>query len=176
MRRRGALGVLAAALVGLLVGCHRTPEGPQLTGTASPYLRALWLPSVGPTPWEPRALAGRVVLVSFFATWSFPALAQLPTLQALQKERGPEGLRVVLVGLDLDGARTLAPFAEEYASLGIPVLVSDAAMQQGQSPYGLIPALPATFLLDKEGQVAGAWQGMAGHQALSDAVHTLLKR
>ena len=174
MSRRGAL---VAALVGLwLAGCHRTSEEPRLTGTASPYLRALWLPAVGPTPWDPRALPGRVVLVSFFATWSFPALAQLPTLEALQKEHGPQGLRVVLVGLDLDGARTLAPFAEEYASLGIPVLVSDAPMQQGQSAYGLIPALPATFLLDKEGRVAGAWQGMAGHQALSDAVHTLLER
>ncbi|ATB33533.1 peroxiredoxin family protein [Melittangium boletus] len=175
MRRRGFRALVCAGVL-TLAGCHRGPEVPRLTGTGSPYLRALWLPSVGPTPYDWRQLPGRVVLVSFFATWSFPSLAQLPTLEALQKERGAQGFQVVLVGLDLDGARTLAPFAEEYASLGIPVLVSDPALQQGQSAFGLIPALPASFLLDKEGQVAGAWQGMAGHAALSEAVQTLLRR
>jgi len=174
--RRGGLRALGCAVVLALAGCHRAAEGPRLTGTGSPYLRTLWLPAVGPTPYDWRQLPGRVVLVSFFATWSFPSLAQLPTLEALQKEQGAQGLQVVLVGLDLDGARTLAPFAEEYASLGIPVLVSNEALQRGQTPFGLIPALPATFLLDKEGQVAGAWQGMAGHTALSEAVHTLLGR
>jgi peroxiredoxin len=49
-------------------------------------------------------------------------------------------------------------------------------MQQGRSAFGLIPALPATFLLDKEGQVAGAWQGMASHEDVSKAVETLLRR
>ncbi|MBM7116566.1 TlpA family protein disulfide reductase [[Archangium] primigenium] len=171
-RALARVGVLLLALA----GCHREPEAPRLTGTASPYLRALVLPAVGPTPYDWRELPGRVVLVSFFATWSFPSLAQLPTLEALQKELGPQGLRVVLVGLDLDGPRTLAPFAQDYAPAGVPLLVSNPALQQGQSAYGLIPALPATFLLDKEGRVAGAWQGMAGHGALSDAVQTLLRR
>ncbi|WP_155893982.1 peroxiredoxin family protein [Cystobacter fuscus] len=174
MRRMGrALGV---ALVLALAGCHHAPQEP-LPGQAatSPYLRALWLPAVGPAPWNWRTLPGKVVLVSFFASWSFPSLAQLPTLQALQKEHGAQGFQVVLVGLDLDGALTLAPFAEQYA-LEFPVLVSDTALQQGQSAFGLIPALPATFLLDRQGQVAGAWQGMAGHGALSEAVQALLKR
>ncbi|MET0401072.1 MAG: TlpA disulfide reductase family protein [Cystobacter sp.] len=165
--------VLGLALVLALGGCHRVDEA--LPGPSSPYLQALWLPAVGPSPWNWRALPGRVVVVSFFATWSFPSLAQLPTLQALQKEHGARGLQVLLVGLDLDGAHTLAPFAEEYA-LDFPVLVSDEALQQGRSAFGLIPALPATFLLDKEGRVAGAWKGMAWHAALSEAVDTLLRR
>lgn len=167
--------VLGLALLLALAGCHR-PAGelPSRAGV-SPYLQALWLPAVGPAPWNWRALPGRVVVVSFFATWSFTSLTQLPSLQALQKEHGAQGLQVVLVGLDLDGPQTLGPFAEQYA-LDFPVLVSDAAMQQGQSAFGLIPALPATFLLDKQGQVAGAWQGPAGHEALSEAVQTLLRR
>jgi peroxiredoxin len=56
------------------------------------------------------------------------------------------------------------------------VLVSDERMQQGQSPYGIIPALPSTFLLDREGRVVGAWQGMAGHEDVSRAVEKLLRR
>ncbi|PTL80951.1 peroxiredoxin [Vitiosangium sp. GDMCC 1.1324] len=172
--RRAALAV-GCALVLALAGCRRVPEEPERAAGPSPYLRSLLLPSVGPTPYDWRRLPGRVVMVSFFATWCFPCLAELPTLEALQKEFGPQGFQVVLVGLDLDGTRVLEPFAEQYA-LNFPVLVSDTAMQQGQSAFGLIPALPATFLLDKEGQVAGAWQGMAGHKDVSQAVEKLLRR
>ncbi|HEX8437342.1 TlpA disulfide reductase family protein [Archangium sp.] len=171
--RRSAL-VLGCVLALVLAGCRRVPEGPEASGP-SPYLRSLLLPSVGPTPYDWRRLPGRVVLVSFFATWCFPCLAELPTLEALQKEYGPQGFQVVLVGMDLEGPRVLTPFAEQYA-LNFPVLVSNEGMQQGQSAFGLIPALPATFLLDKEGQVAGAWQGMAGHEDMSKAVETLLRR
>jgi thiol-disulfide isomerase/thioredoxin len=171
--RRSALA-LGCALVLVLSGCRRMPELPQPSGP-SPYLRSLLLPSVGPTPYDWRRLPGRVVLVSFFATWCFPCLAELPTLEALQKEYGSQGFQVVLVGMDLDGPKMLAPFAEQYA-LNFPVLVSNESMQQGQSAFGLIPALPSTFLLDKEGQVAGAWKGMASHEDMRKAVETLLRR
>lgn len=172
--RRAALAV-GCALVLALAGCRTVPEEPGRGSGTSPYLRALMLPSVGPTPLEWNRLPGRVVLVSFFATWCFPCLAELPTLEALQKEHGPQGFQVVLVGLDLDGAKVLEPFANQYA-LNFPVLVSDEPMQKGRSAFGLIPSLPCTFLLDKEGQVAGAWQGMAGHSDVSRAVEKLLRR
>ena len=169
--RRAALA-LGCALVLTLAGCRRVPEQPE---GPSPYLRSLMLPAVGPTPYEWRRLNGSVVMVAFFATWCFPCLAELPTLEALQKEQGPQGFQVVLVGLDLEGGRVLQPFAEQYA-LNFPVLVSTEDMQQGRSAFGLIPALPATFLLDREGRVAGAWKGMASHEDMSKAVQTLLRR
>ena len=169
MRRRVLLawaGVLA------LAGCR---TGPAPLPGPSPYLKELVLPSVGPTPYQLHQLSGRVVMVSFFATWCFPCLAELPTLEALQKEYGPQGFQVVLVGLDLEGERVLGPFADQYA-LNFPVLVSNERLQQGRSAYGLIPALPTTFLLDRGGSVAGAWKGMAGHEDVSQAVRKLLRR
>jgi thiol-disulfide isomerase/thioredoxin len=171
--RRAALA-LGCALVLLLAGCGSVPEQPEASGP-SPYVRSLLLPAVGPTPYEWRRLKGSVVMVAFFATWCFPCLAELPTLEALQKEHGPQGFQVVLVGLDLEGERVLTPFAEQYA-LNFPVLVSNEDMQQGRSAFGLIPALPTTFLLDREGRVAGAWKGMASHEDMSKAVQTLLRR
>jgi thiol-disulfide isomerase/thioredoxin len=168
MRRRE---LLALAGVLALAGCRTGPE--PLPGS-SPYLKELVLPSVGPTPYAWRQLSGRVVMVAFFATWCFPCLAELPTLEALQKEYGPRGFQVVLVGLDLEGERVLGPFADQYA-LNFPVLVSNERLQQGRSAFGLIPALPSTFLLDREGRVAGAWKGMARHEDMSRAVEKLLR-
>jgi thiol-disulfide isomerase/thioredoxin len=172
--RRAVLAV-GCALALALAGCGTVSEEPGRGSGVSPYLRELARPSVGPTPLDWNRLPGRVVLVYFFATWCFPCLAELPTLEALQKEHGPQGFQVVLVGMDLDGARTLEPFANQYA-LPFPVLLSDEPMQKGRSAYGLIPSLPSTFLLDKEGQVAGAWKGMAGHARVSQAVEKLLRR
>ncbi len=168
---RRALLALGCALAVALAGCRMVPEEPM----GSRYVRALALPYVGPTPYDWRLLRGRVVLVSFFATWCFPCLAELPTLEALQKEYGPRGFQIVAVGMDLDGARVLAPFADQYA-LNFPVLVADEETREGQSPFGLIPALPTTFLLDEEGRVAAAWKGMAGHEDVAQAVERLLRR
>jgi thiol-disulfide isomerase/thioredoxin len=169
--RRAAL---ALSLVWLgLAGCRMVPEEPGAVGT--PHLRALSLPWVGPTPHDWRRLQGQVVLVAFFATWNFPSLAEIPSLEALQREYGPRGFQVVSVGLDLQGAKVLVPFADYYRP-SFPVLVANPRMIEGQSPYGIIPALPATFLLDTEGRVAGAWQGVARHKEVARAVEKLLPR
>jgi thiol-disulfide isomerase/thioredoxin len=169
---RRALLTLGCALA--LAGCRSVPEAPRRVGP-SPFLQALALPYVSATPFDWRNLHGQVVLVSFFATWCFPCLAELPTLEALQRRYGPAGFQAVLVGMDLEGARVLAPFAEQYA-LNFPVLVADEAMREGQSPFGLIPALPTTFLVDRQGRVAGAWKGAARHEDVAAAVQRLLRR
>lgn len=164
---------LACALALVVAGCRSVPEG----GEATPQVRRelLALPVVGGGRLPPARLQGKVVLVSFFATWCFPCLVELPTLEALQREYGPQGLQVVSVGMDLEGERVLGPFVELYR-LPYPVVVADERMREGRSAFGLIPALPTTFLLDREGQVAVAWQGTASAEALTEAVQKLLKR
>ncbi|RKH32414.1 TlpA family protein disulfide reductase [Corallococcus sicarius] len=162
----------AAVAVGVLSlsGCHR--GGPVDAGPA--FLRALALPSVGPTRYDPRQLSGRVVLVSFLATWCFPCLTDLPTLENLQKAYGAQGFQVVAVGMDIDEGRVLAPFADHYA-FPYPVLVSDERMRAGQSAFGRIRALPSTVLLDKRGRAVAAWQGVEGQADVAKAIEKLLK-
>lgn len=162
--RRLAKAALASACV--LWGCQRSvrPEPP-----AGAFYEALRLEPVGQVGLEPQALRGQVVLVSFFATWCFPCLADLPVLQRLQAQYGERGFTVVLVGMDLDGARVLAPFAEEYR-LPFPVLVANAPIREGRSPFGRISALPTNVLLDRDGRVLLAYAGVARPEALAQAV------
>jgi peroxiredoxin len=169
--RASAPLVLACALA--LAGCRGGPETREPDGRA--LLQALALPAVGPAAEDARELGGRVLLVAFFATWCFPCVAEVPTLQALQRDYGPRGFRVVGVGMDLEGARVLAPFADEYA-LNYPMLVADDALRAGRSAFGSIRALPTTFLLDREGRVLAAWQGMAGHEDVAAAIEKALAR
>ncbi|MCE9671139.1 TlpA family protein disulfide reductase [Myxococcus stipitatus] len=167
LARRLASGALLAWLA--LAGCRGTR--PVDVGPA--FLQSLALPVVGPTRHDVRALSGKVVLVSFFATWCFPCLADIPTLEALQKEYGARGFQVVSVGMDLEGAKVLAPFAAHYAP-NYPVLVATDWMRDGRSAFGPIKALPSTVLLDRRGRAVAAWEGVEGHDDVAKAIEKLL--
>jgi thiol-disulfide isomerase/thioredoxin len=173
---RRAARALACAAVLALAGCRSAPEArPEVVLDDAAFLRQLRsLPAVGPAVQGVR-LTGNVVLVSFFATWCFPCIAELPTLQALQRDHGPRGFQVVGVGMDLEGQKVLEPFAYQM-ELNYPVLLADQRMLDGQSAFGPIRALPTSFLLDREGRALGAWQGVAPHEALSEAIEKALKR
>lgn len=165
--------LLACAVLGVLAGCKSAPEAIEAPGAG--FLGALELPAVGPQQQAARDLSGRVVLVNFMATWCFPCMAELPALEALQREYGPQGLQVVAVGMDLEGDTVLAPFADHY-QLRYPVLVADDRIRSGESPFGPIGALPTSFILDRQGRAVGAWQGVAGQEDMAKAVEKVLKR
>lgn len=155
---------LAAPLAaGLLLGaCAHAPAV-----TPEQLYGALRLPHVGGHP-APR-LQGHVVLVHFFATWCFPCLAELPVLERLQKDHQDQGFTVLAVGLDREGAKVLGPFAEQY-QLPFPVLVASDAVREGRSVFGPIRAVPAYVLIDREGKVAWAYEGVGEPSELLRAV------
>ncbi|HYI02201.1 TlpA disulfide reductase family protein [Hyalangium sp.] len=167
------LRTLACALLLGLAACKSGPDAIEAPGAG--FLGALALPAVGPQRGAATELTGRVVLVNFMATWCFPCVAEVPTLEALQRDYGPQGFQVVAVGMDLEGAKVLAPFADHY-TLRYPVLLADERIISGQSVFGPIMALPTSFILDRQGRVVGAWQGMAGHEDLAKAIEKTLKR
>lgn len=115
------------------------------------------------------ALEGRVVLVTFMATWCAPCLMELPYLVRLQEQHAAHGFVVVAVGMDLEGDLVLGPFAREY-QLPFPLVVADEKLRRGDSPFGPISILPTTFLLGRDGAVLAAFQGVAEQPALSKVV------
>lgn len=124
---------------------------------------------VGPVPFDRAALTGKVVLVTFVATWCFPCLADLVSLDNLERQFGAKGFKQVLVGLDLEGRRVLEPFAAEYA-LKYPLLVGDDRLRSGTTPFGPIRELPARVLFDRSGQVIAAYSGVVSPAELERKV------
>lgn len=154
------------AMVVFLSGC----AGRGLRPDELPDYRApLALQSVGPTPYQHRALYDRPVLINFFSTWCFPCLGQLPYLGELQKEFGPQGLAVVTVGMDNEGAKVLQPFVEQSPQ-PFPVLVADEKIRKGETVFGAVRELPTTVILDREGKVVAAWPGIANADEVRKAV------
>jgi thiol-disulfide isomerase/thioredoxin len=122
----------------------------------------------------PSSYAGRVVLVTFVATWCFPCIADLVTLQKLERDHGAEGFSNILVGLDLEGLQVLEPFAEGY-HLQAPLVIADDVVRRGETPFGLIRELPTRILFDRAGAPQLGFTGVAEFRQLEAQVVRLLR-
>lgn len=99
---------------------------------------------------------GGVVLLNFWATWCAPCVQEMPSLDRLQALLGPEGLTVAAVSIDRGGRSTVATFAEKHGLRNINLFLDPkSALARAFALSGL----PATFLIDADGQVL---RGLAG--------------
>ncbi len=97
--------------------------------------------------WNLRALAGKVVLVNFWATWCPPCRKELPDLSALYQRFRPRGL-VILAISDEDAAK-VAPFVAKE-KLTYPVL-----LDPGRKVNDLfhIDGIPKSFVYSRGGKL-----------------------
>lgn len=102
-----------------------------------------------------RDFRGRVVLLNFWATWCAPCREEMPALQVLAQELGPQGLAVVGVNLKEPRSKVEA-FVQEHG-LRFPMLL-DTEGRAGQA-YQVF-ALPATYVVDRRGMLVGAVLGI----------------
>lgn len=114
--------------------------------------------TVGPVPLAPWPPRHECVLVTFITTWCFPCLAELAVLQKLHELHAKQGLRIVVVGMDREGAKVLGPFRDEYG-LPFPVVVADAALLEGRSRWGNVGPLPTRVLFAREGEIVEVVSG-----------------
>ncbi len=99
------------------------------------------------TKWSLRALAGKVVLVNFWATWCPPCRKELPDLQALYQRFGSRGF-VILAISDEDAAK-VKPFVAEQ-KLTYPVLL-DPGRKVNELFH--VDGIPKSFVYDRGGKL-----------------------
>ena len=107
---------------------------------------------------------GKVVLVNFWATWCPPCLEEMPAMERLWRRHKDAGFVLVAISLDAD-PKKVPPFVSARR-FSFPVAL-DPKMGVAEQ-YG-VRALPSSFMLDREGTVAGvalgprAWDDGAAH-------------
>lgn len=116
--------------------------------------------------------AGRPVVLNFWATWCGPCKAELPGFQAVYDECGDE---VAFLFINLtDGARETVEGVGEFLAENnytIPVYYDTAG--DAANTYGA-RSIPATALINADGEIVGAQIGMVDEDALRDAVLSML--
>ena len=100
---------------------------------------------------------GQVVLVNAWATWCPPCVAEMPSLDELQRLRGGEDFQVVPVSLDrrMDDIST---WFERNEITDLPVIHDGTYAINSQLA---LPGLPTTILSDRNGREVARLPGEA---------------
>lgn len=95
---------------------------------------------------------GKVVLLSFWATWCSPCKQELPILQGLQDRHGNDGLAVLAV--NIDDPKTVAEVRRFVADrkLSMPIPLDGDSKVLGR--YNPRHSLPFLQVIDHEGRKA----------------------
>lgn len=95
---------------------------------------------------------GRVVLVNVWATWCPFCRREIPRLNELYKELGPQGLVVLGAATDNDPA-SVAPYARAQG-IAYPVLLIPGGADGWRGP-----GVPMGYLVERDGRVSRVYTG-----------------
>jgi len=179
-----------------LAGCNKSEPAPTLVetrtevdpglstnvaSTADSQGASSTLPQLGMAPeWQLKRidgsmmssteLAGKVVVLDFWATWCPPCRDEIPGYIEMQRELESKGVVIVGVSLDQGGPGVVEKFAAQF-KINYPLVMAD---ENTADLFGGIEAIPTTFLIDRDGQVRHRKVGSMERHDYEPLVRSLL--
>jgi cytochrome c biogenesis protein CcmG, thiol:disulfide interchange protein DsbE len=186
-RRSGTGGVLGLALLGaglLMLGVTAGlillrpaskggASAPVLSG--APALVEFAAPEIELTDLHGNAVSlsqmrGQVLLVNNWATWCPPCREEMPVLEAFYQKNRDKNFTLIAIDAG-DTREDVASFVETYG-LSFPVWLDP---QQSAIRAFRNPALPSSYVIDRDGTVRMFWTGAVTMQALESYLAPLLE-
>jgi thiol-disulfide isomerase/thioredoxin len=157
MRFNRGMGMLLALALGAGFSAHAAPPAaPELhAGDVAPDLLGKDRDDNAIRVSDHR---GKVVALTFWATWCGYCLKELPILENLQRRLGKERIEVVAINIDKDRADYLA-MRRRLKGFEL-TMTEDDRKQSVASAYG-VSNLPHLVLIDKAGHLARVHVGYA---------------
>ena len=114
---------------------------------------------------------GQVRVINFWATWCPPCLDEIPDFQAFHEKYEDQGVKIIGIALDEQGAEIVQPFVEE---MNMTYLSLIDTTQKAATEFGGIYGIPTTFIIDRDGMVRKKHVGYMSYENLESAVLPLL--
>ncbi len=143
-----------------------TPAGPSGLRTAPPFS----LPDSNGNIYSSAQLAGKPVVINFFATWCPPCKAEIPGFVEVYNRHRSKGFELIGISLDTDTRENLPGFLMSN-KVEYRILFGDLATARA---YGGVSALPTTFFVGKDGEIKNVHVGYMDKDAFDKEVRKLL--
>ncbi len=114
---------------------------------------------------------GKVLLVTFFATWCPPCRQEIPEFIELQKTLSDKGFSVVAISIDEGGSEVVKKLVE-MEQINYPVLMANERVLSG---FGGISGIPTSFLINRKGSVVKSYPGYVQRDLVEDDIEQMLK-
>lgn len=114
---------------------------------------------------------GKVLLVTFFATWCPPCIQEIPSLIDLQNEYKEKGFSVLGISVDQGSSKSVKKLVEK-TGVNYPVVMADSKITRD---FGGIVGIPTSFLIDKSGNVIKSYPGYVPHNILVSDIKGLME-
>ncbi len=101
---------------------------------------------------------GNGLVVSIWATWCGPCVAELPTLAAIAPKLASAKILVLPISIDMEGLKVVQPFYQTHNITNLPILLDP----DGNDPDALnARGIPVTILINPKGQITARLDGGA---------------
>ncbi|MCW2621970.1 MAG: hypothetical protein JWL64_1572 [Frankiales bacterium] len=116
-------------------------------------------------------LTGQVVVLNFWADWCAPCRAEAPVLNEVYARTRDSG--VAFVGVNVKDDRKAAQNFERVMTVAYPSIYDQPAVQLTRFRQVIPQTPPSTLLIDRQGRVAGIYNGAVTFRALQASVEAL---
>lgn len=174
------LSVLTAALLGLsLDGCFSQNTRADSGSSVRPASKRQVAPDFEVKDANGQAFhladyRGKVVLLNFWATWCGPCKIEIPWFMDFERNYKSRGFAVVGVSLDDDGWEAVRPYLARR-QVNYRVALGNLQIEQLYGGSSGIESLPTSFLIDRDGKVAGVHIGLISKSDYQNELEELLR-
>lgn len=120
---------------------------------------------------------GKVVFLNFWGTWCPPCKRELPDIARISKEMGGKDFIVIGIALERgdDVAENVKKVADFSAKNDLGYINFIDSKRELQKVYGGIRAVPTTFIIDKNGKIGLAHEGMDSYDGFMAKINKVKK-
>jgi len=95
-----------------------------------------------------RNFSGKLLLLNFWATWCAPCVEEVPSLNQLSRQLGPQGLVVLAVSVDKDSSA----YKNFLTRFPVSFMTARDPDEEINHRYGTVQ-FPESYLIDRNGKV-----------------------
>ncbi len=114
---------------------------------------------------------GKIVLLNFWATWCGPCKIEIPWFVDFEQRYKDRGFAVIGISMDEEGWEIVKPYIESKKVNYRVVIGTDEVADL----YGGVSSLPTSFLLDRNGKIAGVHVGLVSKSVYQNEIDQLLE-